>query len=63
MSNPVHQQGIESGITRIGWIPTSVMGLPRCQHIQGAGEQLFVFSRSRERATPLPALESMAGSQ
>ncbi len=38
---------------RIGWIGTGVMGLSMCGHLIGAGHQLTVFNRTREKAAIL----------
>ena len=40
---------------RIGWIGTGVMGASMAGHLQRAGHQLTVFTRSRERAADLEA--------
>ena len=38
---------------RIGWIGTGVMGAPMAAHLQSAGHDLLVFSRTRGKAEPL----------
>ncbi len=37
----------------VGWIGTGVMGLPMCGHLLAAGFPVKVFSRTKERASPL----------
>ena len=44
---------IQPDNTRIGWIGTGVMGASMAGHLQKAGYQLSVFSRTRDKATPL----------
>ena len=43
----------ESGVTRIGWIGTGVMGSSMCGHLLSGGYPVTVSSRTRERAAPL----------
>jgi len=38
---------------KIGWIGTGVMGGAMAGHLQAAGHDLFVFTRTREKAAPL----------
>jgi len=37
----------------IGWIGTGVMGAPMAGHLQAAGHELYIFSRSKKKAEPL----------
>ncbi|MGH9104501.1 MAG: NAD(P)-dependent oxidoreductase, partial [Acidimicrobiales bacterium] len=37
----------------VGWVGTGVMGGPMCEHLLGAGHQVKVFTRTKERAQPL----------
>jgi len=37
----------------IGWIGTGVMGAPMAGHLQSAGHELYIFSRSKKKAEPL----------
>jgi 3-hydroxyisobutyrate dehydrogenase len=39
--------------TRIGWIGTGVMGRSMCGHLLGAGYQITLFNRTKEKATSL----------
>lgn len=44
---------IAPGKTQVGWIGTGVMGASMCGHLQRAGFQTTVYTRSREKAQPL----------
>ncbi|MDF1740021.1 MAG: NAD(P)-dependent oxidoreductase [Verrucomicrobiales bacterium] len=44
---------IEPGKTRIGWIGTGVMGSSMCGHLINAGFEAAVYSRTKEKASPL----------
>lgn len=41
------------GIKNIGWIGTGVMGSSMCMHIVKAGFNVFVYNRTREKASGL----------
>jgi 3-hydroxyisobutyrate dehydrogenase len=38
---------------KIGWIGTGIMGASMAGHLQFAGHELFLFSRTRDKAKPL----------
>ncbi|KIX13675.1 oxidoreductase [Dethiosulfatarculus sandiegensis] len=38
---------------KIGWIGTGVMGSPMCMHLLKAGNELFVFNRTKSKASSL----------
>jgi len=38
---------------KIGWIGTGVMGAAMADHLQAAGHELYVFSRTKSKAEPL----------
>lgn len=38
---------------KIGWIGTGIMGTSMAGHIQAAGQDLFVYNRTKEKAKPL----------
>jgi 3-hydroxyisobutyrate dehydrogenase len=42
---------------KIGWIGTGVMGAPMAGHLQAAGHDLYVYTRTRGKetmSTPVP---------
>jgi len=43
----------ESKMMKIGWIGTGVMGASMAGHLQKAGHDLSVFSRTRKKAENL----------
>lgn len=49
----MHIQNISKKHTRIGWVGTGVMGASMCSHILDAGFEVFVFNRTKNKATSL----------
>lgn len=41
--------------TRVGWIGTGVMGAPMCTHLHEAGYGITLYTRSRSKASTIPA--------